>query len=140
MLVDDPWTVSPLRPVLAEGTSSSVRDEEPGSCRLERFLRGGRPSEPRLLEEAELECRSALRFSLDSLLREDLRLGERCEEAFEDVRASVPSVVGKDHVVSEMNLWVRREGKRSWHVSTHADGAEIVSTRDRHDSTVALSI
>lgn len=94
MLVDDPWIVSPLSPVFADGKSSSVGDEEPGSWRLDRFRRG-RPSEStsRPLDEADPDRLPCLRFSLDSLLREDLRLGVRCcDDVVEGLRASPVSV------------------------------------------------
>merc|ERR1711881_184401 len=90
MLFDDPWTVSPLSPVFAEGKSSSVRVDEPGSWRLERFRRG-RPSAStsRPFDDADPDRLSCLRFSLDSLLRDDLREGVRCcDDALEELRAS----------------------------------------------------
>lgn len=100
MLFDDPWTVSPLSPVVAEGRSSSVCAEDEGSCRLERFRRGApSASTSRPLEEAEPDRRSFLRSSLESLFREDLRLGmRRCDEALELVRGSAPSVDGEEVV------------------------------------------
>jgi hypothetical protein len=74
-LFDDPCTVSPLNPVVADGKSSFVCWEEAGSSRLDCFMRFPSASSCSPRSDAESERRAVCRFSFEDLPRDEVRLG-----------------------------------------------------------------
>lgn len=99
LLCDDPWKVSPLRPVFSAGLSDDRSAwAVVGSSRVARFRRdwtsaAAAPSPPR--SEAEPDLLSLVGKSVVDWPRDEVRLGiRRREEPDEPLRCAVESVGG----------------------------------------------